>query len=107
MIKLLMGGERRNRDCCKAMVVQLIAPGPDKCPRLAAVRCFVPRVRLSCPREELGELGMCGELGYVVSELALYSQLTHECKVCPSSFYRHIFPMTGNGCFRVRQVTKN
>lgn len=106
MVKLLMRGKRRSRGCCKATVAQLIAPGPGERPRLAAVRCFAPRLHPSRPREELGELEMHGELGYVVSELALYSQLTHECKVCPSDFCRHAFPITENGYFRVRQLRK-
>ena len=105
-VKLLMGGKRRNWGCCKAIVAQLIAPGPGERPRLAAVCCFAPRVHPSRPREELGELKMRGELRYMVSELALYSQLTHECNVCPSSFCRHAFPITDNGCFTGGQIKK-
>lgn len=88
------------------MVAQLIEPGPGERPRLAAVCCFAPRVHPSRPREELCELKMRCELGYMVSEPALYSQLTHECKVCPSGFCRHAFPITDNGCFRGRQRKK-
>lgn len=101
-----MGGKRRNRGCCKALVAQLVAPGPGERARLAAVCCFAPGVHPSCPREELGELEMRGELRFVVSEVALYSLLTHECKVCPSGFCRHAFPITDNGCFRGRHIKK-
>lgn len=109
----LMGRKRRSRGCCKAMVAQLIAAGPGECPRLAGLRCSAPSVHPSCPREELGELEVVGELKvvgelrYTVSERVLYSQLTHECKVCPRGFCRHAFPTTDNSCFKGRQLKKN
>lgn len=101
-----MGGKRRNWCCCKAMVAQLIAAAPGECPRLAAVLCFAPRVHPSHPKEELGELRSQGELRYVVSELALYSHLTHERKFCSSGFHRQAFPIADGGCFGGGQIKK-
>lgn len=42
MVKLLMGGKRRNRGCCEAMVAQRIAPGTDGCRGLAAPAAPAP-----------------------------------------------------------------
>jgi len=79
------------------MVAQLVAPGPAVC-------CFTPGVQPSHPREELAELKTRGELRYTISELALYSRLTHELKVCPIGCCTHAFPTMDNGCFRGRQI---
>lgn len=101
---LLMGRKRRNRGRCEAAVARLIAAGSGERPRLAGLGCVEPRVQPSHPGEEPGELEARGELGYPVSERALYSQLTHEGKVCTSGFCRHAFPTTDNGCVGYRQL---